>query len=68
MARGEFLLSCDRCGVAHAQHFENNIWGKIVMPDIDMMGRCVMFCPVVGKVGFAGAPIEAELELGLSVP
>ncbi len=68
MARGEFPLSCNCCGVAHAQHFENNIWGKIVMPDIDMMGRCMMLCPVGGKVGFAVAPIEAELELGLSVP
>ena len=38
------------------------------MSDIDMMGRCMMPSPVVGKVGFAGASVEAELELGLSVP
>ena len=48
-------------------HFEDNERCEKLRPNVDMMGGGVVIGPVIGIVGFAGAPLEHKLAVAFAV-
>ena len=49
------------------KHFEDYERCEKFRPNVDMMGGGVVFGPVIGIVGFAGAPVKLELVVAFAV-